>query len=77
MRLLIVEDDALIGAGVRTGLKQAGFAVDWVKDGQAAALAIANGVYDAIVLDLGLPRKDGLSLLRELRSKGSDLPVWF
>jgi DNA-binding response OmpR family regulator len=75
MRLLIVEDDALIGAGVRTGLKQAGYTVDWVRDGQAAALAIANGVYDAIVLDLGLPRKDGLSLLRELRSKGSDLPV--
>lgn len=75
MRLLIVEDDALIGAGVRTGLKQAGFTVDWVKDGQAAALAIANGVYDGVVLDLGLPRKDGLSLLRDLRAKGNDLLV--
>jgi DNA-binding response OmpR family regulator len=75
MRLLVVEDDALIGAGVRTGLKQAGYTVDWVKDGQAAALAIANGVYDAVVLDLGLPRKDGLSLLRDLRAKGNDLLV--
>jgi two-component system response regulator QseB len=75
VRILIVEDDTLIGEGVRTGLKQSGYTVDWVRDGQAAALAIANGVYDALVLDLGLPRKDGLSLLRELRAKGSDLPV--
>ena len=75
MRLLLVEDDALIGEGVRAGLKLAGYTVDWVKDGQAAALAIANAVYDLAVLDLGLPRKDGLSLLRELRAKGNDLPV--
>ena len=47
MRLLLVEDDALIGEGVRAGLKLAGYTVDWVKDGQAAALAIGNGVYDA------------------------------
>ena len=75
MRLLLVEDDALIGEGVRTGLKLAGFTVDWVNDGQSAGLAVANGVYDALVLDLGLPRKDGLSLLRELRAKGNRIPV--
>lgn len=75
MRLLLVEDDTLIGEGVRAGLKLAGFTVDWAKDGQAGALAAANGVYDLIVLDLGLPRKDGLALLHELRGKGNDLPV--
>lgn len=75
MRLLLVEDDALIGEGVRAGLKLAGYTVDWVKDGQAGALALANGVYDALILDLGLPRKDGLSLLRELRASGEHLPV--
>jgi len=75
VRLLLVEDDALIGEGVRTGLKLAGFTVDWVNDGQSAGLAVANGVYDALVLDLGLPRKDGLSLLRELRAKGNRIPV--
>ena len=75
MRLLLVEDDALIGEGVRTGLKHAGFTVDWVQDGQAAARASANGVYDLVLLDLGLPRKDGLTLLRELRSKGDGIPV--
>ena len=75
MRLLLVEDDALIGEGVRTGLKLAGYTVDWVKDGQSASLAIANGVYDLVLLDLGLPRKDGLTLLREVRARGDALPV--
>jgi two-component system response regulator QseB len=75
MRLLLVEDDPLIGQGVRAGLKLAGFTVDWVEDGQAAALAVSNGVYDLIVLDLGLPRKDGLSLMREMRARGHDQPV--
>jgi DNA-binding response OmpR family regulator len=75
MRLLLVEDDGLIGEGIRTGLKLAGYTVDWVKDGQAGALALSNGVYDLLVLDLGLPRKDGLTLLRELRAGGDALPV--
>jgi two-component system response regulator QseB len=75
MRLLLVEDDPLIGEGVRAGLKPAGFAVDWTRDGQAAALALANDVYEAVILDLGLPRKDGLALLRELRGRGNILPV--
>jgi DNA-binding response OmpR family regulator len=75
MRLLLIEDDSIIGEGVRTGLKLAGFTVDWVRDGQAATLAIENGVYDLLLLDLGLPRKDGMTLLRELRNRGIDLPV--
>ncbi len=75
MRLLLVEDDPLIGNGVRAGLKLAGYTVDWVKDGQQASLAIGNGVYDLVVLDLGLPRKDGLALLEEVRRKGDAVPV--
>jgi two-component system response regulator QseB len=75
MRLLLVEDDTLIGEGVRAGLKPAGFTVDWVADGQAAALALESGVYEAVILDLGLPRKDGLTVMRELRAKGNTLPV--
>lgn len=75
MRLLLVEDDALIANGVRAGLKLAGYTVDWVQDGQAASLALANGVYELVLLDLGLPRKDGIQLLNELRGKGNTVPV--
>jgi two-component system response regulator QseB len=75
MRLLLVEDDAMIGRAVQQGLAGAGFAVDWARDGRAAELALANGVYDAAVLDLGLPHKDGMQLLRDLRAKGLNLPV--
>ena len=75
MRLLLVEDDPMIGEGVRQGLRQDGFAVDWVRDGQAAELAVANGVYDLVVLDLGLPRKDGFEVLAGLRRKGNSVPV--
>lgn len=75
MRLLLVEDDALIANGVRGGLKLAGYTVDWVQDGQAAMLAIANGVYDLVLLDLGLPRKDGVQVLAELRAKGDNVPI--
>ncbi len=75
MRLLLVEDDAMIGAAAREGLRQEGHTVDWVRDGAQAELAAANGVYDLVLLDLGLPRRDGLAVLRALRSKGSDVPV--
>ena len=75
MRLLLVEDDTMIGRAMRQGLGDAGFAVDWVTDGRAAELALANGVYDIAVLDLGLPAKDGMTLLRELRQRGARLPV--
>jgi two-component system response regulator QseB len=75
MRLLLVEDDPMIGEGVRKGLRQDGFTVDWVRDGAAAELAAANDVYDLVVLDLGLPRKDGLDVLAALRRKGNSIPV--
>lgn len=75
MRVLLVEDDPMIGEGVHQGLRQDGFAVDWVRDGQAAELAAANDVYDLVVLDLGLPRKDGFDVLAALRRKGHSVPV--
>jgi len=75
MRLLLVEDDKLIGEGVRAGLKLAGYTVDWVTDGRHASLAVASDVYDLVLLDLGLPRKDGLAVLRELRERGESTPV--
>ena len=75
MRILLVEDDALLGDGVRAGLRLADYAVDWVQDGETASAALRDHAYDACVLDLGLPRRDGLSVLRELRDRGSNLPV--
>jgi two-component system response regulator QseB len=75
MRILLIEDDAMIGKAVSSGLAQAGFVVDWVTDGRAAELSLANGVYDLAVLDLGLPKKDGLSLLVALRAMGNSMPV--
>ena len=75
MRLLVVEDDAMIGAAVQQGLRGEGHAVDWVRDGKEAEAAAAPGNYDLIILDLGLPRRDGLSVLRALRAKGSEVPV--
>lgn len=75
MRLLLVEDDALLGDGIRAGLMLAAYAVDWVQDGKMALLALADHSYDACVLDLGLPGKDGLTVLREMRSRGDQTPV--
>ena len=75
MRLLLVEDDEMIGAAAREGLRQEGHAVDWVRDGPQAETAAANGVYDLVLLDLGLPRRDGLSVLRNLRAKHNEVPV--
>jgi len=75
MRLLLVEDDAMVGDSVRQGLRQDGFTVDWVRDGRAAELALANEVYDLLLLDLGLPRKGGLDVLRALRGRGNRIPV--
>lgn len=75
MRILLVEDDPLLGDGVRAGLKLADYAVDWVRDGEAGRLALLDQAYDACVLDLGLPRRDGLSLLRDLRARGNATPV--
>lgn len=75
MRVLLVEDDALLGDGVRAGLKQAGFAVDWAQDGQAAKLALETEEYAVIVLDLGLPKLSGTDLLKWLRGGGLKVPV--
>jgi DNA-binding response OmpR family regulator len=75
LRVLLVEDDALLGDGIRAGLKLADYAVDWVRDGDSARRALLDHEYDACVLDLGLPRGDGLTVLRELRARGSALPV--
>jgi len=79
MRVLLVEDDAMIGTSVRTGLRPDGFAIDWVTDGAAAesALSIAQGTeaYDLVLLDLGLPKKGGLDVLRGLRARGNGVPV--
>lgn len=75
MRILLVEDDNMIGKAVRQGLTAAGFAADWVLDGRSADLALANGVYELVILDLGLPRKDGMDVLRTLRQRGDRIPV--
>jgi two-component system response regulator QseB len=75
MRLLVVEDDQMIGESMQHGLKNKGLAVDWVRDGKSAELALGNGVYDLMILDLGLPQKSGLELLTQLRQQGNDLPV--
>lgn len=75
MRLLLVEDDPLLGSGIESGLKQAGFTVDWAKDGRAAQLALETTEYELVVLDLGLPRVSGMEVLGQLRRRGSDIPV--
>jgi DNA-binding response OmpR family regulator len=75
MRLLLIEDDPMIGRAVRHGLEQSGFAVDWVTDGHQGLAAVANGVYDLVVLDIGLPRVDGLTVLQTLRARLDAVPV--
>jgi DNA-binding response OmpR family regulator len=75
MRVLLVEDDAMIGRAVQHGLRHTGFSIDWVTDGAGGQAAAANGVYDAVILDLGLPRLDGMSLLKALRLRGDLVPV--
>lgn len=75
MRVLLVEDDELLGSAVQAGLDQAGYTVDWLRDGQQAANALQDDEPDLLVLDLGLPGKDGLTVLRELRARDSTLPV--
>jgi two-component system response regulator QseB len=75
MRILLVEDDKLLGNGIEVGMRQAGFTVDWAQDGNAAQLALATTTYALVVLDLGLPRVDGMAVLIGLRRTGSDVPV--
>jgi DNA-binding response OmpR family regulator len=75
MRILLAEDDPMLGDGLRAGLRQQGFLVDWVRDGLAAEREIATGDYQAAVLDLGLPLKDGMDVLQTLRQKKVHTPV--
>jgi len=76
MRLLLVEDDPMIGESVLDCLRAEGYAVDWQRDGAGAAAALrTEGVYDLVLLDLGLPKRDGLAVLRELRARRDRTPV--
>lgn len=75
MRVLLAEDDAMLGDGLCAGLRQLGFQVDWVRDGLAAERELASGVYAAGVLDLGLPYKDGMAVLAALRQRKSTTPI--
>jgi len=75
MRLLLVEDDPLLGDGIRAGLGQDDYTVDWFKDGRSAEAVLKSEHYDLMVLDLGLPDKSGLEVLKQLRARGNDLPV--
>ncbi|MBI1889480.1 MAG: response regulator transcription factor [Burkholderiales bacterium] len=75
MRILLAEDDTLLGDGLKAGLRQLGFQVDWVRDGEAAEHELRAQEYAAVVLDLGLPRKDGLAVLKTLRDARNATPV--
>ena len=75
MRVLLAEDDELLGSGLKAGLGQHGFAVDWVRDGVAAERELLARQHEAAVLDLGLPRQDGLDALAAVRAKGVRTPV--
>jgi two-component system OmpR family response regulator len=75
MRILLVEDDLMIGDAVSLALKDAAYAVDWVQDGETAGQVVQDGDHQAVLLDLGLPKRDGLEVLRRLRQGGSRIPV--
>lgn len=75
MRILLAEDDAMLGDGLRAGLRQLGFQVDWVRDGLAAERELLSGDYAAAVLDLGLPLQDGMLVLQNIRARKITLPV--
>ncbi len=75
MRVLLVEDDPLLGDGIRAGLRQQGFQVDWVRDGEAAQRELRAQPYAAAILDLGLPRMDGIEVLQRARLAGVEAPI--
>jgi two-component system, OmpR family, response regulator len=75
MRVLLVEDDPMIAQGLQTALRQDGYAVDWMREGNAADEALRTTPFDIVLLDLGLPGRDGLDVLRRLRQRGSATPV--
>ncbi|SBT07427.1 Transcriptional regulatory protein QseB [Candidatus Accumulibacter aalborgensis] len=75
MRVLLVEDDPMIGRSVQQALRQDGYTVDWVRDGQGAELALANTLYEMLLLDIGLPGKSGIDVLASLRRSANRIPV--
>jgi len=75
MRLLLIEDDESLGDAVKTGLTQYGYVVDWLKDGEAARTATDIESFELIILDLGLPKLEGLALLKHIRQTGNATPV--
>jgi DNA-binding response OmpR family regulator len=75
VRLLLVEDDSLLGEGLYVGLQREKYSVDWVKNGEMALVALFETQYDAVVLDIGLPRLSGLDVLKKLRTEGNSVPV--
>lgn len=75
MRVLVIEDDNLIGNGLKMGLPGLGFAIDWFKDGTLGKQALEVADYDAVILDLGLPSMDGLDILQSWRKAGYDVPI--
>ena len=75
MRILLVEDDRALGEGIRTALKPEGYTVDWLQDGASALHALNHESFELVILDLGLPRLDGLELLKRLRAAGNPVPV--
>ena len=75
MRLLLIEDDTALGEGIHQALSREGYTVDWLKDGSDALHSLLSETFDLALLDLGLPRMDGLDVLRRLRDSGSNLPV--
>lgn len=75
MRVLLIEDDRMIGESVEEGLRAENYAVDRIRDGIGASLALANDVYDVVLLDLGLPKKNGLEVLKDYRRQGGVAPV--
>jgi two-component system OmpR family response regulator len=75
MRVLLVEDDPMIGKVVQQALRDASYAVDWVRDGQAALVTLEVTSYDMVLLDLGLPKRDGMDVLQSIRARESDVAV--
>ena len=75
MRLLLVEDDVMLASGIKLGLCGAGYAVDWVGSGERALVALKENSFDAAIVDLGLPKMDGLELTKLMRSSGYSLPI--
>ncbi|HEY2686160.1 MAG TPA: response regulator [Steroidobacteraceae bacterium] len=75
MRVLLVEDDKMIAQGLLTGLRQSGLTADWAPDGRAAEASLRSGRFDLVLLDLGLPYRDGVTVLRDMRTRGDATPV--